>query len=56
VELLYQKVRGLFFDLDEEGNITIVDVYRKPPEPTLKRSPKNSTTVSKKNTLLFSGL
>ncbi len=26
VELLYQKVRGLFFDLDEEGNITIVDV------------------------------
>lgn len=26
VELLYQKVRGLFFDLDDEGNITIVDV------------------------------
>lgn len=26
VELLYQKVRGLFFDLDDEGDITIVDV------------------------------
>lgn len=26
VELLYQKVRGLLFDLDEEGDITIVDV------------------------------
>lgn len=26
VELLYQKVRGLFFDLDEEENITIVEV------------------------------
>lgn len=26
VELLYQKVRGLVFDLDEEGNIFITDV------------------------------
>lgn len=26
VELLYQKARGLLFDLDEEGDITIVDV------------------------------
>ncbi|MFN0213905.1 MAG: hypothetical protein ACKVT2_06580, partial [Saprospiraceae bacterium] len=32
VELLYQKVRGLFFDLDEEGNITIVDVLTRVQE------------------------
>ncbi len=28
-EALYQRARGLFFELDEEGNITIVDVIKR---------------------------
>ena len=44
IEALYQRARGLFFNLDEEGNITIVDVI----ERVTGQLSQNSEKVTKK--------
>lgn len=44
IEALYQRARGLFFTLDEEGNITIVDVI----ERVTGQLSQNSEKVTKK--------
>jgi hypothetical protein len=44
IEALYQRARGLFFNLDEEGNITIVDVI----DRVTGQLSQNSEKVTKK--------
>jgi len=55
-ELLYQRVSGLFFELDEEENITIVDVTKRVADnfhQNAEKVTKQFTKSLKKNTCHF---